>query len=33
LFDQLSTPWGLAAEVTFIAVIVVALVWRRRVKV
>jgi len=33
LFDQLSTPWGLAVEVTFIAVIVLALVWRRRVKV
>ena len=32
LFDQLSTPWGLAVEVTFMAVIVLALIWRRRVK-
>ena len=30
LFDVLSTPWGLAVEVTIIAIIVGTVVWRRR---
>ncbi len=33
LFSWLSTPWGFAVEVTIIVVIVVTLLWRRRVKV
>jgi len=32
LFGRLSTPWGFAVEVTFVAVIVVTLLWIRRAK-
>jgi len=33
LFSRLSTPWGFAVEVVFVAVIVITLVWRRRIAV